>query len=354
MKKRRFPLSWLLFVAVPAAIWLSQTGADPVLIFAVACLAVLPLAGLMGTATEHLADRSGPMLGGLLNASFGNAAELLIALAALRSGYVDLVKASITGSILGNLLLILGLSLVAGGSRRSLLSFNRTNAGMGSAMLALAVAGLLFPAMFHAAHPTALVGVELRLSEAVATVLAVTYGFSLLFVLRTHKPLFGGGGHGGLGVPTWSAGKAFGLLALATVGVAVMSEILVHQVGAVTSTLGLSQVFLGLIIIPIIGNAAEHATAIVVARKGQTELALQIALGSSTQVALLVAPILVFAGAFLGVAGMNLVFSSFEIVALGMAVIVSAFITLDGESHWFEGVQLLALYALIGAAAWFI
>jgi Ca2+:H+ antiporter len=325
-----------------------------VLVFAVACLGVLPLAGLMGAATEHLSDRTGPSLGGLLNATFGNAAELIIALAALRAGYVDLVKASITGSILGNLLLILGLSLVAGGSRRSLLSFNRTNAGMGSAMLALAVAGLLFPAMFHAAHPGALVGSELRLSEVVAAVLAVTYGFSLLFVLKTHKPLFGGGGHGGLGVPTWGAWKAIGLLGIATAGVVFMSEILVHQIGAVISTLNISQAFLGLIVIPIIGNAAEHATAIVVARKGQTELAFQIALGSSTQVALLVAPILVFAGAFLGVAGMNLVFSSFEIVALGMAVVVSAFITLDGESHWFEGVQLLALYALIGAAAWFI
>lgn len=354
-KAARFRTSWLLFLSVPLAFWLSETQADPVLVFVLACLAVLPLAGLMGTATEHLADRTGPTLGGLLNATFGNAAELIIALAALRAGYVDLVKASITGSILGNLLLILGLSLVVGGSRRSLLSFNRTNAGMGAAMLALAVAGLIFPALFHAVHPEALVGVELHLSEAVATVLAVTYGFSLLFVLRTHKPLFGGGGYGGgLAGPIWGLWKALGLLAVGTAGVAVMSEILVHQVGAVTANLGLSQTFLGLIIIPIIGNAAEHATAIVVARKGQTDLAFQIALGSSTQVALLIAPILVFAGAFLGVAGMNLVFSTFEIVGLCMAVIVSAFITLDGESHWFEGVQLLALYALIGAAAWFI
>ncbi|MEO5799281.1 MAG: calcium/proton exchanger [Gemmatimonadales bacterium] len=353
-KKRGWPLSSVLFLAVPLAVYLSQTNGDPVWIFVAACVGVLPLAGLMGHATEHLAERTGPTLGGLLNATFGNAAELIIAIAALRAGYVDLVKASITGSILGNLLLILGLSLVVGGSRRSLLSFNRTNAGMGAAMLALAVAGLIFPALFHATHPEALIGVELHLSEAVATVLAVTYGFSLLFVLRTHKPLFGGGGHGGLDRPAWGVGKAIGLLALGTAGVAVMSEILVHQVGAVTANLGLSQAFLGLIIIPIIGNAAEHATAIVVARKGQTDLAFQIALGSSTQVALLIAPILVFAGAFMGVAGMNLVFSTFEIVGLCMAVIVSAFITLDGESHWFEGVQLLALYALIGAAAWFI
>ncbi|MEP6590757.1 MAG: calcium/proton exchanger [Gemmatimonadota bacterium] len=346
------PMS-ILLLAIPLAIWLAQRGGDPVAIFAMACIAILPLAGLMGTATEHLADRTGPTLGGLLNATFGNAAELIIALIALRAGYVDLVKASITGSILGNLLLILGLALLVGGSRRSMLSFSRTNASMGAAMLALAVAGLAFPALFQAVHPGAALGIELHLSELVAVVLAVTYGFSLLFSLRTHKALFGGH-HGGLDGPAWGVGKAILILAAATVGVAGMSELLVGEVGAVTASLGLSETFLGLILIPIIGNAAEHATAITVARKGQTDLALQIALGSSTQVALLVAPILVFAGAAFGVAGMNLVFTSFEVVALGLAVLVTSLVTLDGESNWFEGIQLLALYAMIGAAAWFI
>ncbi len=220
-------------------------------------------------------------------------------------------------------------------------------------MLALAVAGLVFPALFDAVHPAAPLGAELHLSEAVAVVLAVTYGFSLLFSLRTHKSLFGGT-HTGLDGPAWGVGKAVLLLAVATAGVAVMSEVLVGEVAAVTSSLGLSEAFLGLIVIPIIGNAAEHATAISVARKGQTDLALQIALGSSTQVALLIAPILVFAGAVFGVAGMNLVFTPFEVVGLGLAVVVSSLVTLDGESNWFEGVQLLALYAMIGAAAWFI
>ncbi len=350
---RKFGLLTPLYLAVPIAIWLHLTHADPLVVFITACLAVLPLAGLMGRATEHLAERTGPALGGLLNATFGNAAELIIALAALRAGYVELVKASITGSILGNLLLILGLSLLAGGTRKPMLAFNRTNAGMSSAMLALAVAGMVFPALFHATHPNAALLVELHLSEAVAAILAITYLFSLVFVLRTHRPLFGGASHAIEG-KSWGVGLALGVLGLATVGVAAMSEILVHAVGPVTETLGVSQAFLGLIVIPVIGNAAEHATAVVVARKGNTDLAFQIALGSSTQIALLVAPILVFAGAFMGVAGMNLVFPAFEVMALSVAVIVSAIITLDGESHWFEGVQLLALYAMLGAAAWFI
>lgn len=352
-RPRRFGLLTPLYLAIPAAIYLHLQAGDPTLVFFVACAGVLPLAGLMGTATEHIATKTGPTLGGLINATFGNAAELIIALAALRAGYVELVKASITGSILGNLLLILGLSLIAGGTRKSMLRFNRTNAGMSAAMLSLAVAGMIFPALFHATHPEAAALVELHLSEVVAGILAVTYLFSLLFVLRTHRPLFGGASHAPDG-PPWPMWRAVSMLGLATVGVVILSEILVHAVEPVTASLGISQVFLGLIIIPIIGNAAEHASAILVARKGNTDLAFQIALGSSTQIALLVAPILVFAGAFMGVAGMNLVFPAFEVMALSVAVIVSAIITLDGESHWFEGVQLLALYGMLGAAAWFI
>lgn len=354
---RRF--SWLtpLYLAVPAAVWLYLSHAPPIAVFLTACLGVLPLAGLMGEATEQLAERTGPTLGGLLNATFGNAAELIIAIAALRAGLVDLVKASITGSILGNLLLILGLSLVAGGTRTPMLRFNRTNAGMSSAMLALAVAALVFPTLFHATMPDAALRAttELRLSEVVAGILILTYLGSLFFVLRTHRPLFGGGqmaGHELSG--TWSVPKAVGLLTLATIGVAVMSEILVHAVEPVSASFGISEAFLGLILIPIIGNAAEHGTAVVAARRGHTDLAFQIALGSSTQIALLVAPVLVFVGVFLGVPGMDLVFPSFEVVGLAIAVLTSAIITLDGESHWFEGLQLLALYAMLAAAAWFI
>ena len=353
---RQIPWSLILLLAVPASVILNAQHASPIMIFGVACLGVLPLAGLMGRATEQIAERTGPTIGGLLNATFGNAAELIIAFVALRAGLVDLVKASITGSILGNLLLILGLSLVAGGLKAPILKFNRTSAGMSSAMLALAVAGLVFPAVFHSLHPVQSAGLafsELQLSEAVAVILAITYGCSLLFSLHTHKSVFGMDASSTPEGPEWSLFKSVGILALATAGVVVESELLVHAVEGVTASLGLSQVFLGLIIIPVIGNAAEHATAVLMARKGKTDLALQIALGSSTQVALLVAPILVLAGVLMG-QPMNLVFTTFEVVTLAVSTIVVAMITLDGESHWFEGVQLLALYAMVAAAAYFL
>jgi Ca2+:H+ antiporter len=354
---RKTPWSLILLLAVPASIVLNARHASPLLVFGAACLGVLPLAGLMGRATEQIAERTGPTIGGLLNATFGNAAELIIAFVALRAGLVDLVKASITGSILGNLLLILGLSLVAGGVKSPILKFSRTSAGMSSAMLALAVAGLVFPAVFHALHPGTEAGrlaiSELALSEAVAIILAITYGCSLLFSLHTHKSVFGMDASSTPEGPEWSLVKSVGILALATAAVVVESEILVHAVEGVTQSLGLSEVFLGLIIIPVIGNAAEHASAVLMARKGKTDLALQIALGSSTQVALLVAPILVLAGVLIG-QPMNLVFTSFEVITLAVSTIVVSMITLDGESHWFEGVQLLALYAMVAAAAYFL
>lgn len=224
-------------------------------------------------------------------------------------------------------------------------------------MLALAVAGLVFPAVFHALHPGTEAGrlafTELALSEAVAVILAITYGCSLLFSLHTHKSVFGVDASSTPEGPEWSLVKSVGILALATAAVVVESEILVHAVEGVTQSLGLSEVFLGLIIIPVIGNAAEHASAVLMARKGKTDLALQIALGSSTQVALLVAPILVLAGVLIG-QPMNLVFTTFEVITLAVSTIVVSMITLDGESHWFEGVQLLALYGMVAAAAYFL
>jgi Ca2+:H+ antiporter len=344
--------SLLLLLAVPASVVLARLDASAIAVFLAACIGVLPLAALMGEATEALAERTGPTIGGLLNATFGNAAELIIALAALRAGLVDLVKASITGSILGNLLLILGLSCVAAGSGRTIVRFSRTNAGMSAAMLALAVIGLVFPALFHAVPGAPDLAAELRLSELVAGILVVTYGLSLVFSLKTHRALFGGGAHSER-EPRWKVGPALAVLAVATAGVVIESEILVHAVEGVTAQLGLSEAFLGLVIIPLIGNAAEHATAVVVARKGQMDLAFQIALGSSTQIALLVAPLLVFAGVAMGV-GMNLVFPVFEVLALAVSTLVIAIITLDGETHWFEGVQLLAVYLLLAGAAYFI
>lgn len=355
-------LTWrkLPLLAIPASLYLAYGGDFPPLwIFLSACIAVLPLAGYMGEATEHLAARTGPALGGLLNATFGNAAELIIAIVALQAGKVELVKASITGSIIGNLLLILGLSLIAGGLNKPMVRFNRTNAGLSAGMMALAVTGLIFPTLFHGAHlADNVILTELHLSESVAVVLAVTYGFSLLFALKTHRRILSGDPHPTEGV-LWSVPVAIGVLALATAGIALESEILVHAIEGVTAgSTWLSETFLGLIVIPIIGNAAEHATAVVVARKGKLDLALQIALGSSAQVALLIAPVLVLIGALLGPSAtgqyMNLVFSPLEVIALGLSTLLAAIVTLDGESHWFEGVQLLALYAMIGIAVFFI
>jgi Ca2+:H+ antiporter len=355
LQKSRTP-RWrlVLLAAVPVSIVLGYVlHAPAVWIFFTACLGVLPLAGYMGEATEHLAHRTGPTVGGLLNATFGNAAELIIALVALRAGLVDLVKASITGSILGNLLLIMGLAIIAGGLNRPELRFNRTNAGMSAGMLALSVVALGFPALYHAVHPEAAArAAELHMSEAVALILILTYGCSLLFTLRTHRRLFGGEAHP-LEGPVWSPRKALLILAGATVGVAIESELLVHAATDATEAIGLSPIFLGLIVIPIIGNAAEHAAAVVLSRKGQIDLGLQIALGSSTQIALLVAPVLVFAGVLMG-QDMNLVFRPFEVLALGMATVVTAIITLDGESHWFEGVQLLAVYLMVAVGAFFL
>ncbi|HEX9166223.1 MAG TPA: calcium/proton exchanger [Gemmatimonadales bacterium] len=349
-----FPVSWrgLMLLLVPVAVVMNYVlHSSPVAIFVVACLGVIPLAGYMGEATEHLSARTGPAIGGLLNATFGNAAELIIAIAALNAGLVELVKASITGSILGNLLLIMGLSFVAGGAGRTSISFNRTATGASAGMLALAVAGLAFPALLHFVVPGRSFQQELPLSEAVAVVLVVTYGFSLLFSLRTHRSLYGEPHPTAAHV--WSPARATVTLGVATAGVVVLSEILVHSVEAVTVTMGLSEAFLGLIVIPLIGNAAEHATAVVVARKGQMDLSLSIALGSSTQVALLVAPVLVGAGLVMG-QPMNLVFTPFEVAAVGLTTIVTAILTLDGEGHWFEGIQLLAMYLLVAAAAFFL
>lgn len=351
--KPRQPIwRFVLLPALPASIVAYYMHQPPILVFVLACLGVLPLAGFMGEATEHLSARSGPTIGGLLNATFGNAAELIIAIAALRAGMVELVKASITGSILGNLLLIMGLSLLAGGWNRSELRFNRSATGMSGTMLTVAVASLVLPALFHATHRGDLAQRELWLSEGVAVVLLLSYACSLLFSLKTHKRLFGGEPHPTMG-NSWSVAFACLVLGLATVGVGIEAEILVHATQALTAGSVVPQFFLGLIVIPLIGNAAEHAAAIVVARKGQTDLALQIALGSSTQIALLVAPLLVFVGVLLS-QPMNLVFSIFEVMALALATVIATLITLDGESHWYEGVQLLAMYALLAIAAWFV
>ena len=352
----------VLLVFVPIAIALEFMHADPVWIFVASSAAIIPLAGLMGKATEHLAEKIGAGIGGLLNATFGNAAELIIALIALRAGLHEVVKASITGSIIGNVLLVLGLSIVVGGAKFQTQTFNRTAAGVGATLLTLSAIGLVVPAIFHyivRGHPDAH---EQELSLEIAVVLFVTYILSLLFALRTHKHLYAGDSHGhehghagdeALGTTGWSKGKSVTVLLVATIFVALMSEFLVGAVEHTAHTLGLTDVFVGVILVAIIGNAAEHSTAVLMAAKNQMDLALNIAIGSSIQVALFVAPVLVFASYLFG-QPMNLIFTTFEVVAIVLTVGVVALVSMDGESNWMEGIQLLAVYVILGIAFYFL
>jgi Ca2+:H+ antiporter len=342
-------------VAVPVAIVASMLGAPAVVRFLAAGLAIVPLAGLMGRATEQLAHRLGPGIGGLLNATFGNAAELILALFALRQGLDNVVKASLTGSIIGNLLLVLGASLLAGGLRFRVQHFNKTAAGVGSTMLVLAATGLIVPAMFHHLAPGA-VGLEHRLSVAVGVLLVITYGLSLAFSLVTHRDLISGVEEdvaAAIHEATWGLRHASGVLLASTVFVAWMSEILVGAVEPAGESLGLNAVFMGVIVVAIVGNAAEHSTAILMAMKNQMDLAVGIALGSALQVALFVAPVLVFASYFRA-EPMDLVFSTPEVVAVILAVLIARMVAEDGESNWLEGAMLLMVYAILGVAFYYL
>jgi Ca2+:H+ antiporter len=355
-------LNWLL-VFVPAAVVLELMHASPIAIFAVSALAIIPLAGWMGRATEHLAERMGEGIGGLLNATFGNAAELIIALMALRAGLFEVVKASITGSIIGNILLVLGLSVVAGGLKFPQQRFNTQAAMLGSTMLALSAIALIVPAIFHwivTSSGRAAQAHEQDLSLEIAVVLFITYILSLIFTLKTHAHLYAGGGthsaetEDAVGTVGWSRGRSVTVLLVATVLVAVMSEFLVGAVEAASRTLGLTEVFVGVILVAIIGNAAEHSTAVLMATRNKMDLALNIAIGSSMQVALFVAPVLVFASYLMAKRPMDLLFTTFEVVAIVVAVAVVALIAQDGESNWMEGVLLLAVYTILGLAFYFL
>ena len=340
----------LLLVFLPAAVALRLAAPGRhALVFSVSCLAVVPIAGLMGRATDAIASRVGTALGGFLSAALGNAAELVLAVAALRAGEVDVVKASITGSIVGNLLLVFGVALVAGGWRRDKQTFNRTAAGAGNATLFLAAVALLVPALQHHGadpHPEA----RLPASVAIAVVLVALYLLSLLFSLRTHVHLYPA--EGSARASPWSSRTAALVLVAATAAVAVVSEILVESISGASEALGLSRVFVGVVVVAIVGNAAEHSTAVLVALRDQMDLALQIAAESSRQVALFVAPVLVFAGLLLG-RPMDLVFTELEVVAVGASVGAVTLVALDGESNWLEGAMLVALYAVLAVAFYF-
>ena len=369
-------LDWLLiFVPVAFALRFVPSWRNDTALFIVSALAIIPIAGWMGHATEQLAHRMGEGIGGLLNASFGNAAELIIALMALRAGHLEIVKASITGSIIGNLLLVLGVSLFAGGMRYKQQRFNKTAARSSCTALILAAAALVIPTVFHQAaaqHPGGWTpAAEQNLSLAIAVVLIATYGAMLVFSLVTHKQLFVGGeadiadakpagarhSHREEGPEApqaaWSIGKAVAVLLIATCAVAVVSEFLVGAVEAARHSLGVTEVFVGVIIVAIVGNAAEHSTAITMAMKNKMDLSLGIAVGSSLQIALFVAPVLVFAS-YAFPHRLNLEFTIPEIVAVVMAAFVTDQIAGDGESNWLEGVQLLALYLILGVLFYFL
>ena len=374
-------LDWLL-ICVPIAIAMKLIHASPTALFIVACLAVIPLAGWMGRATEHLSEKVGEGIGGLLNATFGNAAELIIALIALSKGLDGVVKASITGSIIGNILLVLGLSFAMGGAKYPEQRFNKTAARSAATTLILAAIALLLPTLFHqSAGANWTPQLEQNLSLAIAVVLILTYGATLAFSLVTHKNLFSGGGHNSSHVERspddetenlaaqtstareldesegheegWSKGKSIGVLVVATVFVALMSEFLVGSVEAARETLGLTEVFVGVIVVAIIGNAAEHSTAVLMALRNKPDLSISIALGSSTQIALFVAPVLVFASYAFG-KPLNLEFSVPEVAAVLVSVGIVSQIAGDGESNWLEGAQLLAVYAVLGILFFFL
>jgi len=353
---------YLLAPLIPIAVALDLANASAGVVFAASALGIIPTAALMGRATEELSARSGPGIGGLLNVTFGNAPELIIALFALNEGLHEVVKASIIGSIIGNILLVLGAAMLVGGLGRDEQRFSRTSASIQTSMLLLAAAALLMPAIFELVEGRGLPapGVEKinygstveHLSLAVAAVLMLTYVCGLFFSLKTHRDIFN---------PEyeqedswgWSSRTSVIALAIAGVLVGVMSEVLVGSISETSESIGLSEFFIGVIVVAIVGNAAEHWVAVLVAYKDKMDLSVNIAIGSSAQVALFVAPVLVMASYLIGPHPMALVFNGFELGAVLLAVLIANYVTQDGRSNWFEGVQLLAIYVILGIAFYY-
>lgn len=344
-------LEWLL-VFVPIALVLEFTHGPHTAIFITSAIAILPLAGMIGHATEDLAIRVGPQKGGLLNATFGNVTEMIIAFFLILQGELEVVKASITGSIIGNVLLVLGLAFLLGGWSRREQQFNRTSAGLHSASLVIAVVGLLMPALFALTAESSEFREE-AISLGVSVVLILMYALTLFFSFKTHRDVFRSTTQEEHHEPKWSAKYAMGMLAGSTVVVALMSEFLVGALEPTVEEFGLSKLFVGLIIVPIVGNAAEHSSAIFLAMKDKMDVSIEIAIGSSTQIALFVAPMLVFASLAVG-KPMDLIFSSFEIAAVAFSSAILGFIALDGRSNWLEGAQLLAAYIIMAISFFFL
>jgi Ca2+:H+ antiporter len=349
----------VLLVFVPVSILAHFLGWGELVVFITACLAILPLAAWMGTATEEIAVVTGPSVGGLLNATFGNATELIIALVALKAGVVEVVKASLTGSIIGNLLLVMGFSMLLGGLRYKEQQFQSTVARLNASSMNLAVIAMLLPTALNYSSSRIDEPILQHLSVTVALVLIGVYGLTLLFSMKTHSYLYEVGVAGEEAQPESSQPPQrpklwfwVGILLAVTVLVAIESELLVGALEVATKQLGLTQLFTGIIVLPIIGNAAEHATAVVVALKNKMDLSVSVAMGSSLQIALFVAPVLVIAGWLMG-QPMDLNFNPFELVAVAVAVLIVNSISSDGRSNWLEGTLLLATYLVIAAAFYF-
>jgi Ca2+:H+ antiporter len=369
MKFTKSFIIYFLLVFVPISVILDLVHADHIIIFIIAVIALIPLAKLIGDSTEHLSTHYGSTLGSLLNVTFGNAAEIIIAVVAINAGLIDLVKASITGAILGNIMLIFGLSMIAGGIRKKEQLFSRENAGLQSTMIFLAIIGLAIPTVLSS---TILKPAEIEnqlkiqfLSDALASLLLSVYIAGIVFTFFTHKHLFvspqtveENNNHNIAATTTtttkhWDKKRAFFMLAISMVGVVVISEILVGSVEETSKQFGFGEMFVGAIIIGIVGNAAEHSSAIILARKGKMDLSIGIAAGSGTQIALFVVPLLVIFGIILN-QPFTLEFTIYELVTLFLAAIILNLIAHDGRSNWFEGVMLTAVYIIIAMGFYFI
>jgi Ca2+:H+ antiporter len=343
-------LDWLL-VLVPVSIGLELAGANELLIFVSSAGAILPLAGLIGRSTEQLALHTGPRIGGLVNATFGNVTELIIAIFLILEDKTEIVKATLTGSILGNLLLVLGLSFLAGGLKHEEQSYNARAASIHATSLVLAVTALLMPALFAQSQAAETELQREVVSGIVAAVLMALYVLALVFTLVTHEHLFRTPAEGER--PEWSRNKAIGLLLASTAVVALMAEFLVSSLEPAIEDLGLSELFVGLIVIPIIGNAAEHSSAVLFAMRNKVDVTLEIAIGSSTQIALFVAPALVFISLLVG-HQMDFIFSTFEVAAVALSTILVFMISSDGRSNWLEGAQLTGAYVIMAISFYFV
>jgi Ca2+:H+ antiporter len=348
-------LSYILYATIPIAIFLQVTHRDRVWLFIFACLAVLPLAAWIGAATEQLAHRMGPTYGALFNASFGNLAEVIIAIFAIRAGLADVVRASFAGSVVGNILFVGGLSMIAGGWKREKLKFNALSAESQAGQLILAASAFLVPALFFRAairahHPELIHQVSIGTS----VILIVSYMLGLFFSFRTHRNVLGSGEEVPLNnAKLWSMKKAVSLLLFSSALMAVVAEGLVDAVREAGKAWGMNEVFLGFVVLAIVGNAAEHSTAVMLAMRNQMDTALNISMQSSVQIALFVTPLLVFLSYPLG-HPLDLIFTPFEILAVALAVAIMGYLVLDGETNWYEGVQLLAVYAIIAVAMYFL